>query len=65
MSRSDRTALEAELERVRAELAERRASLPAHSVRPHQLLAIEALEERLASLESALGRAAPEPQEDP
>ncbi len=65
MSRPDRAAVEAELARVRAELAERRASLPAHSIRPHQLLAIEDLEERLASLEKELGRPAPEPREDP
>ncbi len=65
MSRPDRAAVEAELERVRAELAERRASLPAHSIRPHQLLAIEDLEERLASLEKELGRPSPEPREDP
>ncbi len=37
---------------LRAELAERRRSLPAHSIRPNQLLRIEALEEEIAALEA-------------
>ena len=65
MSRPDWKALEAERERVRAELAERRASLPAHSVRPHQVLAIEELEGRLAELDRELDRCDPGPQEAP
>ena len=44
-----------ELERLRAELEDRRRRLPAHSIRPHQLLAIEELEERIAELERSLG----------
>jgi uncharacterized small protein (DUF1192 family) len=48
-------ALRQELARLRAELAERRASLPAHSIRPHQLLALEDLEERIAELSRRLG----------
>ncbi len=43
-----------EVERLRAEIADRRRRLPAHSVRPHQLWEIEELEERLAALERAL-----------
>lgn len=43
--------LEANLGRLRAELKEREASLPAHSIRPHQLLAIEELEEQIAAAE--------------
>lgn len=46
--------LRAELERLRAELEDRRRRLPAHSIRPHQLLAIEELEERIARLERSL-----------
>jgi len=46
--------LERELVRLRAELAERRANLPAHSIRPHQLLTIESLEERIAELSRRL-----------
>jgi hypothetical protein len=36
--------LERELKALEAELREREASLPAHSVRPEQMIAIEALE---------------------
>jgi hypothetical protein len=36
------------------ELHERRASLPQHSLRPHQLLEIERLEESLADLKQQL-----------
>ena len=50
MEREDRAGSIAELERLRGELVERRKNLPAHSVRPHQFLAIEALEERIALL---------------
>jgi len=48
-------ALAEELARLRAEFAERRASVPAHSIRPHQLLALEHLEERIAELSRRLG----------
>jgi phosphoribosylanthranilate isomerase len=40
--------LEKELHRLRIELQDRQAALPAHSVRPHQILAIEELEEKMA-----------------
>ncbi|WP_025324227.1 hypothetical protein [Deferrisoma camini] len=43
-----------ELARLRAELEDRRRRLPAHSIRPHQLLEIEELEERIARLEREL-----------
>ncbi|NOY45986.1 MAG: V-type ATPase 116kDa subunit family protein [Deltaproteobacteria bacterium] len=43
-----------ELARLRAELEDRRRRLPAHSIRPHQLLEIEDLEERIARLEREL-----------
>ena len=36
--------LEEEIKALEAELREREASLPAHSVRPQQMIAIEALE---------------------
>ena len=47
---NERFALEAELARLRTELQERKRNLPAHSIRPHQLLAIEALEGRIEAL---------------
>jgi hypothetical protein len=46
--------LEREIEALRAELREREKALPAHSIRPYQLLAIEELEEKIRSLEQKL-----------
>jgi phosphoribosylanthranilate isomerase len=46
--------LEAHSKKLTEELELRVAALPAHSVRPHQLLAIEDLEEQLAALEKQL-----------
>ena len=54
MTDEERCRLETELEALRRELEERRASVPAHTIRPHQLLVLEALrrelEERRASV---------------
>jgi len=55
VSGEERATRAAELGRLRQELAERRQNIPAHSVRPHQLLAIEELEARVAALERELG----------
>ncbi|GAB4260784.1 histidine kinase [Deferrisoma sp.] len=55
MSRLDE--IRREIEELRAEIADRRRRLPAHSVRPHQLWEIEELEERLAALERTLREA--------
>jgi len=46
--------LEAKLEQLRVTLAEREASIPAHSIRPHQLIQIEELEDEIAALETQL-----------
>ena len=46
----DREALIRKINELKLELREREKSLPAHSIRPHQLLAIEELEERIAAL---------------
>jgi len=40
-----------EIEVLKAELQDREKSLPAHSIRPHQLLAIEELEEKIRILQ--------------
>ena len=40
-----------EIEVLKVELQEREKSLPAHSIRPHQLLAIEELEEKIRTLQ--------------
>jgi len=42
--------LRGEIENLRAELQERKLSLPAHSIRPEQLLIIEELEEKIRAL---------------
>ncbi len=55
MTPAERERLREELARLRQDLEERRQSLPAHSVRPHQLLRIEELEDRIAELEAVLG----------
>jgi hypothetical protein len=55
MKPEERSCLCAELERLRAEVEERKKCLPAHSVRPHQVLAIEELEERIAEVARRLG----------
>jgi SMC interacting uncharacterized protein involved in chromosome segregation len=46
--------LKEDIARLKSELAEREAALPAHSVRPHQLMAIEDLEEEIAMKEEVL-----------
>ncbi len=40
-----------EISKMKLDLREREASLPAHSIRPHQLLIIEELEEKIRALE--------------
>ncbi len=54
MSEEKREDLEARLAQLRARLAERTASIPIHSVRPHQLIEIEELEDEIAALERRL-----------
>jgi hypothetical protein len=46
--------LKEDIRRLKAELAEREAALPKHSVRPHQLMAIEDLEDEISRKEEAL-----------
>lgn len=42
------------LDKLRADLKDREAALPAHSVRPHQIMAIEALEDEIEAVEKEL-----------
>jgi phosphoribosylanthranilate isomerase len=42
------------LEKLREDLKDREAALPAHSIRPNQILAIEALEDEIEAVEKAL-----------
>ncbi len=46
--------LQEDIRELKAELAEREAALPAHSVRPHQLMVIEELEEEIAMKQEVL-----------
>ncbi len=45
---------EDELSKLKIELADRNAALPAHSIRPHQILEIEELEEQIKALEEKI-----------
>jgi hypothetical protein len=46
--------LQEDIIQLKDELAERKAALPAHSVRPHQLMAIEDLEEEISMKKEVL-----------
>lgn len=46
--------LEQEIASLKQEKSERERALPAHSIRPHQLLAIEELEEEILNKEREL-----------
>lgn len=54
MSSEDRKTTEEKLRKLRAELEERKSSIPIHSIRPHQLIEIEELEEEIEELEKKL-----------
>ena len=54
MTDQDRAGLEQELARLQAELEERKASIPIHSIRPHQLIEIEELEEAVQEIQARL-----------
>jgi hypothetical protein len=47
--------LQEEIKRLNLEKADREAALPAHSIRPHQLLVIEELEEAIERKQKELG----------
>jgi hypothetical protein len=46
--------IQEDISRLKAELAEREAALPAHSIRPYQLMVIEDLEEEISKKKEAL-----------
>ncbi len=50
----DEQKIKEEIESLSSLLSERKKSLPAHSIRPHQIIAIEELEEKLADLKAQL-----------
>jgi polyhydroxyalkanoate synthesis regulator phasin len=50
-SKAEVKKLRGEIEILKSELQDREKSLPAHSIRPHQLLAIEDLEEKIHALQ--------------
>ena len=49
------TQLQEEIKRLKLDKADREAALPAHSIRPHQLLVIEELEEEIERKQKELG----------
>ena len=53
--------LQDEIRLLQQEKAEREAALPAHSIRPHQLLIIEELEEEIQRKEEELKSLLPGP----
>jgi hypothetical protein len=54
MEEGTREDLLGKIEALKEELKDREKALPAHTIRPHQLLAIEELEERIRRLEEKL-----------
>jgi hypothetical protein len=54
MNDETRKELEERLRRLRRKLEERKSSIPIHSIRPHQLIEIEELEEQIEELEKKL-----------
>ena len=46
--------LQEDIRRLQEELTKREAALPVHSVRPHQLMVIEALEDEISEKKAAL-----------
>jgi chromosome segregation ATPase len=53
-AKGKREDLAKEIQDLKEELKDREKALPAHTIRPHQLLAIEELEERIRILEEKL-----------
>jgi hypothetical protein len=56
MDGEDRKTLRKRLRQLQVELKERKRSIPIHSIRPHQLIQIEELEEEIEELERKLQR---------
>ena len=56
MAKSKRERLLEEIDELKGKLRDRETALPAHSVRPHQVQAIEELEEKIVALERKLGK---------
>ena len=56
MTGETREILEDKLRQMRAELEERKSTIPIHSIRPHQLIEIEELEEEIEELEKKLAQ---------
>jgi len=54
MEEGTREDLLRKIEALKEELKDREKALPAHTIRPHQLLAIEELEEKIRRLEGKL-----------
>ena len=59
MNDTTRQQLYQNLKRLEQKLREREASLPAHSIRPHQLIEIEELEDGIRKLKDEIKRKGP------
>ena len=56
--------LHQEIDILKDELQEREKSLPAHSIRPHQLIAIEELEEKIGKLQERVKQLESSPEKE-
>lgn len=54
MTQEKREQLAKKVQELKEKLRDREAALPAHSVRPHQILEIEELEEKIAALKKLM-----------
>ena len=54
MEEHEKKLLEQKLAEMKSELEERNGSIPIHSIRPHQLIEIEELEDKIADIEQKL-----------
>jgi hypothetical protein len=50
----DKVTLELELAKLYAELEDLQKALPAHTIRPHQIIAIEGVEDKIKEIERKL-----------
>jgi len=56
--------LRQEIDILKEELQEREKSLPAHSIRPHQLIVIEELEEKIRKLQERVKQLESSPEKE-
>ena len=62
--RQEANELRQEIDILKEELQEREKSLPAHSIRPHQLIVIEELEEKIRKLQERVKQLESSPEKE-